>query len=136
MYRKHDPADGMWAHALDLMAQAERMHQQFFRLGSGTRPQANWEPPADVFVDGRDAVIVVALPGVSAERVEIASEPGALWVRAERELPAAARRGAMRQLEIPYGVFERRIPLPEGLWELGAQELSHGCLVLRLRRAS
>ena len=135
MYRKHDPVDGMWAHALDLMAQAERMHQQFFRLGSSTRPQANWEPPADVFVDGRDAVIVVALPGVSADRVEISSEPGALWVRAERELPAAARRGAMRQLEIPYGVFERRIPLPEGLWELGPQELSHGCLVLRLRRA-
>jgi len=125
----------MWAHALDLMAQAERMHQQFFRLGSSTRPQANWEPPADVFVDGRDAVIVVALPGVSADRVEISSEPGALWVRAERELPAAARRGAMRQLEIPYGVFERRIPLPEGLWEMGPQELSHGCLVLRLRRA-
>src|SRR6218665_2737041 len=112
MYRKHDPVDGMWAHALDLMAQAERMHQQFFRLGSGTRAPANWEPPADVFVDGRDAVIVVALPGVSADRVEISSEPGALWVRAERELPQAARRGAMRQLEIPYGGVDRPPPPP------------------------
>ncbi len=118
MYRRTQTTDWLWAHALDLMAQAERT------------------PPVDIFIDGREAVIVVALPGVSADRIEITSEPGALVVRAERALPVAATRGAVRQLEIPHGRFERRIPLPEGLWEAGPQELTHGCLVLRLRRAA
>jgi HSP20 family protein len=42
----------------------------------------------------------------------------------------------VRQLEIPYGAFERRIPLPPGRLEAGNPELTHGCLVLRLRKIS
>jgi len=40
----------------------------------------------------------------------------------------------VRQLEIPYGAFERRIPLPNVHFEVGTPELTHGCLVLRLRK--
>jgi HSP20 family protein len=134
MLRRTDPTDWMWAHACDLILQAERMQRQFFRLGSSPRPQATWEPPADVFEDEREVVIVVALPGVVAERVELTTEPGALWIRAERAVPFTGSRHAVRRLEIPYGHFERRIPLPEGRLEAGSRELSHGCLVLRLRK--
>jgi HSP20 family molecular chaperone IbpA len=134
MYRKDDPADWMWAQACDLLDQAERMHRRFFRLASSPRTQPSWEPPADVFEDDREVVIVVAMPGVAAERVEIASEPGALVVRAERPLPFAGSRHALRQLEIPYGHFERRIALPEVRLEAGAPELTHGCLIVRLRK--
>lgn len=134
MSRRPDPADWMWAEACELLEQAERMHRRFFRLAaSSARAQATWEPPADVFEDGRDLVIVVALPGVSAERVEVAAERGALVVRAERTLPFAGSRLALRQLEIPYGSFERRIALPEGRFEAVSRELTHGCLILRLR---
>lgn len=55
-------------------------------------------------------------------------------VRAERALPFAGSRLALRQLEIPYGLFERRIALPEGTFEAITRELRHGCLILRLRR--
>ena len=34
--------------------------------------QALWEPPADVFEDEHEVVIVVAMPGVTADAVEIA----------------------------------------------------------------
>ena len=101
----------MWAQACDFIAQAERMHRQFFRLSSA-HAQALWEPPVDVFEDEREVVVVVAMPGVVADAVEVAAEPGALVVRAERLLPFAGTRHAVRQLEIPYGYFERRIPLP------------------------
>jgi HSP20 family molecular chaperone IbpA len=37
-------------------------------------------------------------------------------------------------LEIPYGAFERRIPLPQGRLEIGPPELVQGCLTLRLRK--
>jgi HSP20 family molecular chaperone IbpA len=63
-------------------------------------------------------------------------EPTALVVQAERLLPLAGSQAAVRQLEIPYGRFERRIPLPEGRWENGTRELTQGCLVVRLHRAS
>jgi HSP20 family molecular chaperone IbpA len=135
MSRRTDPADWMWAHAVDLMARAEHMHRQFFRLASSARTQAVWEPPIDVFEDDYELVIVVAMPGVVEDRVEVTSEPGELVVRAERPVPFAGSRQAVRQLEIPYGIFERRIPLPDARLEFASRELSHGCLILRLRKA-
>ena len=134
--RKQDPTDWMWAQACDLMDQAERMHRQFFRVGASPRAQVVWQPPADVFEDANEVVVVVALPGVAADRVELSAEPGALFVRAERPLPRAAARHAMRQLEIPYGYFERRIALPPGTLELVTQELDHGCLILRFEKVA
>ena len=129
-----NPTEWMWAQACDLIAQAERMHGQFFRLATSPRTHALWEPPIDVFEDDREIVVVVAMPGVLVESMQVAMEPGALVVRAERLLPFAGLRYAVRQLEIPYGYFERRIPLPDGRLEAGAPELTHGCLTIRLRK--
>ncbi len=129
-----NPTDWMWAQAWELLAQAERMQRQFFRLAASERPQASWEPPVDVFEDEREVVVVVALPGVPAERIEVTSEPGALLIRAESPLPFAGSRPAVRQLEIPYGYFERRVMLPAVQLEAGTPELAHGCLTLRLRK--
>jgi HSP20 family protein len=134
MSRRTDPSDWMWAQAWELLADAERMHRQFFRLASSRRAQACWEPPVDVFENEDEVVVVVALPGVASERVEIASEPGALFVRAERPLPFAGSRHAVRRLEIPYGYFERRITLPEARLTVAAHELTHGCLIVRLTK--
>lgn len=134
MTRRNDPTDWMWAQACDLIEQADRMHRRFFRLSSTARAQATWEPPMDLFEDDHEVVIVVALPGVAAEAVELHFEPGSLAIRAHRPLPVSGSRHVVRQLEIPYGNFERRIALPAGLLELGSRELTHGCLVLRLRK--
>ena len=129
-----NPTDWMWAQACELIEQAERMHRQFFRLTASERAQASWEPPADVFEDEHEIVIIVALPGVPAERVEVTSESAALVVRAECPLPLSASRHAVRQLGIPYGYFERRIPLPDVRLEPGTPEVANGCLILRLRK--
>jgi HSP20 family molecular chaperone IbpA len=124
----------MWAQACDLIEQAEHLHRQFFRPASSSHAQALWEPPADVFEDEHEVLIVVALPGVAAEHVQVMSEPGVLVIRAERPLPFTGSGQVVRQLEIPYGVFERRIPLPAVALEAVSRELTHGCLILRLRK--
>ena len=134
MTHRSDPAQWMWAEACDLISQADRMHRQFFRLVSSAPAQAMWEPPVDVYEDEEGLLVVVAMPGVPAERVEVMSEPGVLVVRGERPLPFAGTPLAVRHLEIPYGYFERRIALPPGRFEASANELTHGCLVLRLSR--
>jgi HSP20 family protein len=132
--RKSDPSDWMWAEACDLIDEAERLHRRFFRLTSSPRSRATWEPPVDMFENEREVLIVVAMPGVTAERIEVINEPGALVVRGQRPLPFAGRPLAVRQLEIPYGAFERRIPLPAGRFEADAPDLTQGCLLLRLRK--
>ncbi len=124
----------MWAHAMDLMGRAERLHQQFFRLAASPSVPT-WEPPADVFEDGRDMLVVVALPGVAEGDVQVLRDAQGLVIRAERSLPFADSRLAVRRLEIPYGGFERRIALPAGRFDLVAHELELGCLTLRLRKA-
>ncbi len=129
-----NPTSWMWAQACDLLDEAERMHRQFFRLAASGQTQAVWEPPVDVFEDEREIVVIIALPGVPAERVEVTTEPGTLVVRAERRVPFAGAGRAVRRLEIPYGYFERRIPLPEAGLEAGTSEFMDGCLILRLRK--
>lgn len=125
----------MWAQACDVLDQADRLHRQFFRLAASARTRAVWEPPVDILEDEREVVIVVALPGVAEEGVKIALEAGVLVVRAERRIPSVGTRGVVRRLEIPYGYFERRIPLANLQLEAGTREFSDGCLILRLRKA-
>jgi len=136
MNRRTDPTEWMWAQACDLIDQAERMHRQFFRLAASAGAEATWTPPMDVFEDEREVAVVVALPGVTAEDVEVSAEGGALVVRAERRPHFADSRHAVRQLEIPYGYFERRVPLPAGRFDALAHELNDGCLVVRLRKVN
>ncbi|HEY3553964.1 MAG TPA: Hsp20/alpha crystallin family protein [Casimicrobiaceae bacterium] len=130
--RRSDPADWMWAEACDLIDQAERLHRRFFHLNA--RSRVSWAPPVDVFEGDAEVVIVVAMPGVAADRVEVSHEPGVLIVRGERSQPFARQALVVRQLEIPYGAFERRIALPAGRFESAAPELAQGCLLVRLRR--
>jgi len=134
MSNRSDPTGWMWAQACDLIEEAERLQSQFFRLTASQRALAIWEPPVDVFEDEREIVIVVAMPGVTAERMQVLHEPGMLVVRGVRPIPLTGSGHAVRQLEIPYGAFERRIALPSGRLELGKPDLVQGCLVLRIRK--
>ena len=98
----------MWARAVELLEQSDRLHRQFFHLGRSTARGPSWEPPVDLFESDRDLTIIVALPGVSPAQVEVVVDGGVLYVIGERPLPVAAG-AVIRRLEIPYGRFERRI---------------------------
>jgi HSP20 family protein len=121
----------MWAEACEALARAERLNRQFFRLGT-TEARAVWEPPVDIFENGRELWIIAALPGVDASRLEVAVENGVLVISGERPAPALQRASAIHRLELPQGRFERRIGLPPGRFELLKRELADGCLTLVL----
>ena len=131
MFRRNPAADWMWSEALEMVERAGRMQRQFFTLARGS---AAWQPPADVFEGDGELAVVVALPGVADEDVEVLAEPGAIVVRAHRPQPLAGACRGVRQLEIPYGYFERRIALPPGRFEPVSRDLTHGCLILRFAR--
>jgi HSP20 family molecular chaperone IbpA len=81
----------------------------------------------------RRLVIIVALPGIAPDQLEIVVGDSALSVVGERavHLPVDA---LIHRLEIPYGRFERRINLPQGRFEIEERALEHGCLRLVLRK--
>jgi len=123
----------MWAEALELLQDAERLQRQFFRIGV-LQGAPCWEPPVDLYENGDELRLLVALPGVTPQQLEVVLAPSLIIVRGERSLPTNSRRAAIHRLEIPYGQFERRVALPAGAFELIEQRLEHGCLVLTMRR--
>ena len=124
----------MWAEACSMLDQAERLQRQFFdppgRRGAGRA----WRPPVDVYVAGSELVVMAALPGVTAERLEVGIDGVMLVIAGERRLPGALRDHHVHRLEIPRGRFVCRLRLPPGVYQIDRLELSHGCLLLVLQR--
>jgi HSP20 family protein len=69
------------------------------------------KPPVNVF-EGRDCFIVqVALAGVPEDEIEVEFKNGTLIVKGNRKDSHANQKGKYHSLEIPFGPFERRIPI-------------------------
>jgi HSP20 family protein len=121
----------MWSQACEAMERAERLQRQFFRRGPAS---PCWEAPVDIFESDQVLTIVIALPGVDPENVQVTLSAGVLIVSGERCLPAEAKSARIHRLEIPHGPFQRRIELPAARLELSGRHLANGCLMLQLRK--
>ena len=130
-----DPRNWMWSEAIAMLTRAEHMHRQLFQPRPA-RQQAAWEPPVDVLELEGEVLILMALPGVDADRVEIAIDDGVLIVAGRRVLPPELRTAVIHRLELPQGRFERRVPLPPGTYSAVQRSAANGCLVLSLRKAA
>jgi HSP20 family protein len=136
-YRKRQA--WMWMEACEMLSQADRLHQQFFRPG-----QAAWEPPVDLIQNDAEVYLVVALPGVAPENVKLRLDGNGIFIEAARPrgmtVPGAGPPGlnsggvTIHTLEIPYGRFARRVLLPPGTYELKEKFFRDGCLSLHLFR--
>jgi HSP20 family protein len=130
----NDQHDWMWSEALSMLAKAERMHQQMFQP-VGRRAQVAWEPPVDVLETEHDVLVLAALPGVDVAKVEAVIDGGVLVISGQRAGPPALRTAIIHRLELPQGRFERRVPLPPGLYAGVSRSEAHGCLVISLSKA-
>ncbi len=128
-----DRAGWMWEQAFEMLGEAERLHGRFFRLASQPADGPSWEPPVDVLETPGHLMVLVALPGVAPEHVEVVAHDGSLSVVGARPMPAVSG-AALLRLEIPYGRFERRLDLPGGHYEIEQRVLENGCLRLTLRK--
>jgi len=74
-------------------------------------------PAVETFVD-KDAkkyICRVTLPGVEMKDVELHAQNNLLTIRAERKVTREKKEVEFFETEIAYGVFERILPLPEGV---------------------
>jgi len=124
----------MLSEALDSLARAERLHQQFFSLHLAPDPaEPVWEPPIDVLETERELLILAVLPGVDPNDVETVIEDGILVISGRRSLPDELRNARIHRLELPQGRFERRIALPAGRFAI-SRFVMNGCVALRLEK--
>lgn len=121
----------MWLRALEAAEEAERLQRRFARyLGPGEHA-VGWEPPLDIYECDAGVVLLVALPGVAPEDIEIRLEEAALTVSATRLVSCPPDGSLIRRLEIPHGRFVRRITLA-GPTRIAESRYRNGCLEIRL----
>lgn len=116
-----------------MLDRAERLQRQFFHHAA-----VSWEPPVDIIESAGELQVQVALPGVSADSITIALDPGGLTICAARAFPCSRDTLNIHRIEIPYGRFERQIGLPLGdpyaPLELVDKRLADGVLTLVFKK--
>ena len=117
-----------------MLTRAERLHREFFRPARPASRLPAWEPPVDVLETQHEILVIVALPGGSAESVEVATDAGELVFAGIRTLPAELRTAVIHRMELPQGRFERRVRLPAGRYGVIRRSLIDGCLLISIQK--
>jgi HSP20 family protein len=105
MAHKKDPFDRLQGEIQELFDELWQV-PRFSGLRRGFRPQVDV-----VRTDDPDELrVIVELPGVEADDVEIYADPRTLVVVGERRRSGDGR---YQQMELDFGPFQRRVALPE-----------------------
>lgn len=134
----------IWQRASDLLQQVERIHRNFLQIAAGAQYRSShgrspaWEPPVNVIETDEALWVISAVPGVTADRLNVRLEGGQLVIAGERPLPRCCNDGDLKVWEIPLGRFERRLTLIAGrdALTLGEVSLQDGLLIIELRKVS
>ena len=129
------PRNWMWSEALQMLARAEQLHRESFRPGRSVSSRPAWEPPVDVLETERAVLVIVALPGVNPSGVEVSLEGGELVISGQRALPPEVRTAVIHRLELPQGLFERRVKLPPGRYSGVSRAAADGCVIVALQKS-
>ncbi|MFF4169371.1 Hsp20/alpha crystallin family protein [Streptomyces sp. NPDC001744] len=115
----------------DPFRELDRLTQQMLGTnGTWSRPSA---VPMDAYREGDAYVIVMDLPGVSTDAIDIDVERNMLTVKAERRPVAKSDDVQMELSERPLGVFSRQLMLADTLdTEKITADYEAGVLTLRI----
>ncbi len=92
-----------------------RMEQMMERLLHGADPvpsPTGWTPRADIYETADRILVILEIPGVERDDLEIVVQGRYLRVAGSREQPASSGCVRWHQMEIAYGPFERVVALP------------------------
>jgi HSP20 family molecular chaperone IbpA len=130
----------IWQRANALLRQAERIQRNFVQIAVSSQYRvsqgrsSSWEPPINVIESDDVLWVIVAIPGVRQDRVQIVLRDNYLIVSGERPLPDCCTEGELKIWEVPLGRFERHIgPIGPG-YSLAVEKtsLQDGLLVIQL----
>lgn len=108
-----------WDPFRDLVSIQNELNRLFGRTyagEAGTGPSAAssgaWMPPLDVYETKERFVVVVELPGIEPDGVEVSVEDSTLTLRGERAFYAEVPEDSFLRVERRYGAFARSLALP------------------------
>ena len=104
-------------------------------LGKKTRTYDTWYPEADIFETDAEIVIIIDLPGVEAEDIDLILDGNYLIIRGNRNLERPKLVKCYCQLEINHGQFERILELPCQV-TLGKARITSGVLEITLPKVT
>ncbi|MDT5293830.1 MAG: hypothetical protein QOJ76_710 [Acidobacteriota bacterium] len=125
----------------DLFSLQDRMNRLFEEAADrrtqagedeGEIERADWIPAADVYEDEREYLLVLDLPGIRRDGLDVSLDEGRLVIRGER---VTAEGLHARRTERPQGRFVRTFSLPDVV-DRGAitADYKDGVLLLHLPR--
>ena len=117
--------------SFDAFAPLFEMQRTLDRLSSGTAAPATFLPLADITVTDEAVTVILDVPGVKAEHLDVQLQGDVLTIRGERTWPYQAVDGGVRRVERGFGKFERTLRVPGGL-DAGAISAALEDGVLRL----
>ncbi len=105
---------------LEFRKEFDKIFNRFFTTPWMTEPVPHLEtfiPPVESFLDNKTKkfFLRVALPGVDPVDLKLNVQGNLLTLYGERKLEKEMKELDYLHREIHYGVFERTLPLPEGL---------------------
>ena len=128
------PRAWMWSEALATLDRADRMRREVFIPTHYTSQSPGWEPPVDVLETRDEVIVLVALPGVDGDRVEVSLDGGSLIFSGTSTWPAELGAAVIHRLELPRGRFERHVQLPPGRYCAARRSAAQGCLTVVLEK--
>lgn len=96
------------------LATLQRDVSELFNREAGVRRLGNLIPPIDAYRTDEGLVVLVELPGMGADQVDVSVQEGVLTLSGERPVPANVEDEAWVRRERAAGAFERSFTLPEG----------------------
>jgi HSP20 family protein len=95
-----------------LRGEMEELFADLWQVPRFTRRRGGFRPPVDVYRSERsgELTIVVEVPGIDPQRVQILVDDRTLVIAGERRRPRCVGR-VYQQMEIDYGRFQRQIAL-------------------------
>jgi HSP20 family protein len=108
-----------WDPFRDLVSIQNELNRLFGRTyageggnGPSAASSGAWMPPLDVYETKERFVVVVELPGIEPEGVEVSVEDSTLTLRGERAFYAEVPEDSFLRVERRYGAFARSLALP------------------------
>jgi HSP20 family protein len=104
---------------------------------SSVSSHVDWVPNTDIYENEQAFVIRMEIAGVKREDIQIHISDRNLIVTGIRPDQCESGRRQFRQMEINYGVFERRLVLPRSIESKKVKaNYRHGLLIIELPKVS
>jgi len=102
----------MWNPLKEMDTLHNRLSDAFYRapLSGSDSP---WRPSADILEDEKEYRLVLELPGLTREDLELKVEDEWIRVSGERKAPETSDKVTIHRSECRYGKFARRFGMPK-----------------------